>query len=434
MEWWVLGLLMVSVLLIFVLSGVPIAASIGMVSFIFLTINFGLDQSLTMIHTQFFNFWTNWTLLAIPLFVFMGNFLFAGGQAEDIFNAAGTWLRRLPGGLVIATIGAGAIFASMTGSSLGSCATFSVVALPQMLKKGYRPSLATGAVTASGGLAHLIPPSTLAVVYCSLLDLSIGQMLIAGVIPGFLLAGLFAVVAMIWVLIIPASAPREDPCSWKERFHSLRKIWSAVVIIISLMGTIYFGIATVTEAAAIGAFASFLIAATSKRVSIDSLKHALLETVKATSFIMFIAVGGKMLSFTLTYMGIPQKLVEILFRESLDRYLIIIGMQLIYVVLGMFIDAIGMIVITMPIYFPILLALDFSPIWFGIMLLINVEIGLVTPPFALNVYIVKGARPEIPLTEIFKGSLIFIVAAVFMIALLMVFPDIALWLPNKMYR
>jgi tripartite ATP-independent transporter DctM subunit len=244
----------------------------------------------------------------------------------------------------------------------------------------------------------------------------------------------FAIVAMVWALRYPASAPREDPASWKERIYCLKKVWSALVIIISMMGTIYFGIATVTEAAALGAAAAFIMALLSKRLTRQVFTKTIFDTVKTAAFIMFIAVGGKMLGFTLTYFGIPQKVSDIILESHLNRYMIIIMMMLFYIVLGMFIDAIGMIVITMPIYFPILLALGFDPIWFGIMLLINIEIGLVSPPFALNVYIVKGACPELPLKEIFSGSLVFISAAVFMIALIMIYPEIALWLPRQMYH
>lgn len=434
MEWWLIGLELITGLLVLVLIGVPIAASIGIISFIALIVNGGFEIALTMVYTQFFSFWTGWVLLAIPLFVFMGNFLVAGGQAGDIFDMASHWLRRLPGGLVIATIGSGAIFASMTGSSLGSCATFSAVALPQMLKKGYSRRICTGAVCASGALAHLIPPSALAVVYCSLLDLSIGQMLIAGVVPGFLLAGCYAIVAMIWALRYPDSAPREAPVSWKERLFSLRKVWSAVVIVVAMMGTIYLGITTVTEAAGLGAAVTFFMALFSGRLTWKVFTHSILETVRTSSFIMFIAVSGKLLSLVLTYFDIPQNIVRIILELSLNRYMIIIMMMLLYVVLGMFIDAIGMIVITMPIFLPILLALDFSPIWFGILLFINIEIALVSPPFALNVYIVKGAAPDIPLKEIFLGSFVFMIAAIFMIALVMIFPQIALWLPSTMFR
>lgn len=434
MEWWLTLVMILSVLIVLVLIGVPVGVSIGLSSFIFLVGISGFDLALSIIYTEFFDFWTSWVILPIPLFVFMGEFLFAGGHAENIFDMAAKWLRRLPGGLAVATTGACALFGTMTGSSLGATATFSLLAVPEMLKKGYSPRLCTGAVCAAGGLAHLIPPSILAVVYCSLLDLSIGQMFMAGVVPGILLALGYAIIAMVWAVVRPSAAPIEDPVSWKERFFVLRKVWGPIVIVLAVLGTIYFGVATVTEAAAMGAAAALFMSIASKRLTWKLFVHTILETVKVSTFIVFIAVAGKMLSWVLTYYQIPQNIVNILLKAELNRYTIIIVMMLVYLGMGMFIDAIGMIVVTMPILFPILLALDFSPIWFGVLLFINIEMALVTPPLGFNIYIVRGNSPQIPLKDIFLGAFTFCIADISMIGLVMIFPQLALWLPDAMFH
>ncbi|UCH23620.1 MAG: TRAP transporter large permease subunit [Deltaproteobacteria bacterium] len=434
MEWWLVGILLLSLVLVFVFIGVPVAVSLGLASVTFLVLITGLNGALTVLHTELYDFWTSWGLLPIPLFILMGELLFVGGQAEDIFDMASKWLSRLPGGLAVTTSGAAAIFSTMTGSSLGTTATFSLLAVPQMLRKGYSPRLACGSVCAAGGLAHLIPPSIIMVVYCTLLDLSIGEMFMAGVGPGIVLASGYILVAVIWALRYPESAPTEEKVSWLERILVLRKAWSPLVIIMAVMGTIYTGIATVTEAAALGAFTAFLIALFSGKLTWKAFVHVVAETVKLNCFILFIAVAGKLLSWVLTYYLIPQSLVKILISADLDRYMIIVMMMITYIFMGMFIDAIGIIVISMPIMYPILIALGFSPIWFGILLFINIEMALITPPLGLNLYIVQGVASEIPLKDIMLGAFVFAIADMSILALVIIFPEIALWLPNLIYN
>lgn len=430
MEWWLIGILIVILVLLFVIIGVPIAAALGLTSFIFLVNIIGFDGAITILHTELYDFWTHWGLLAIPIFIFMGELLFAGGQADDIFDLASKWLSSIPGGLAVATCGAAAIFSTMTGSSLGTTATFSVLAVPQMRNLGYSSRIACGSVCAAGGLAHLIPPSIIMVVYCSLLDLSIGDMFLAGVIPGILLTIAYILVAIIWSFKFPQSVPKECNVGWIERFYVLRKAWSPVVIIMAVMGTIYTGIATVTESAALGAFAAFIMALLSGKLKWETFKHVLTDSAKLTCFIMLIAVAGKLLSWVLTYYLIPQNLVTILLDADLNKHVIIIIMMIIFIIMGLFIDAIGIIVISMPIMYPIITALGFSPIWFGILLFITIEMALITPPLGLNLYIIQGVVPDIPLKEIMLGAFVFAIADIFVLILLIIFPFIALWLPG----
>jgi len=258
-------------------------------------------------------------------------------------------------------------------------------------------------------------------------------MFLAGVVPGVLLTLGFIVIAVIWAHRHPESAPREETVTWKERFFSLRKAWSALLIVMMVMGTIYSGIATVTEAAGLGAFTAFCMALFTGKMTWKSFTHVVTESIKLNCFILFIAVAGKLLSWVMTYYLIPQNLVKILISANLNRYMIIVMMMIIYIFMGMFIDAIGIIVISMPIMFPILTALGFSPIWFGILLFINIKMALITPPLGLNLYIVQGAAPDIPLNEIMLGAFTFAIADVVILAITLAFPQIALWLPNLIY-
>lgn len=429
-----IGLLLAAGVIILTLIGVPIAVALGLISFTFLVMNSGFGTATTTVYSEFFYFWTNWVMLAIPLFVFMGEALFVGGQAADIFDLSSKWLGWLPGGLAVTTTGACALFGTMTGTSIGATATFSLIAVPEMLKKGYSPRLATGAVCASGGLAHLIPPSLMMVVYCALINESIGEMFMAGIIPGLVLASCYAIVSIVWTLRHPDSAPRESTVSWKERIIVLRKAWGPLVIVMSVLGTIYTGIATVTEAAGLGAFTAFMLALFSKKLTWKVFTHLVQETLRVSCFIMFIAVAGKLLSWVMIYYLIPQKVVGILVAANLNRYMLVIMMMLFYLVLGMFIDGIGMIVISMPILYPLLIAMGFSPIWFGILLFINMEMALITPPLGFNLYIVQGAAKQVDLRDIMKGAFTFAIADIFVLALVLVFPQTALWLPSKMFR
>ncbi len=433
MDWYVFAGLLALVVAVLIVVGVPVAVSLGLTSVAFLVAELGVDRTLAVHGTEFFEFWTNYPLIAVPLFILMGEFLFVGGTADDIFDIASKWLQGIRGGLAIVTIGAGAIFGALSGSSLAAVSTFGTLALPKLLERGYDRRLAVGAVASAGGLDHLIPPSILMVLYASITEVSVGKMLMAGFIPGLILAGAFAAVVWVWVWWQPQAAPREPAVSWGERVAVLRKAAVPLLLVLAVLGTIYLGVATATEAAGIGALASLGVAVARRKVSAGSIWEGLQHTVQTTAFIMLIAVGGKLLSWVLTYHQIPQRLVDVLVDAEVNRWLLMIAFQLMYIVLGMFIDPVSMIIVTMPVLVPVLTALRFDLIWFGILLMVNIEMALITPPVGFSLYILKGLAPErVTFNDVLGGCLIFALADLVVIGVLMAVPELVLWLPRTM--
>ncbi|OGK76639.1 MAG: hypothetical protein A2X52_14785 [Candidatus Rokubacteria bacterium GWC2_70_16] len=433
MDWYVFAGLLACLVAALIVLGVPVAVSLGLTSALFLLGELGLDRTLAVLGTEFFEFWTNYPLIAVPLFILMGEFLFVGGTADDIFDIASKWLQGIRGGLAIVTIGAGAIFGALSGSSLAAVSTFGTLALPKLLDRGYDKRLAVGAVASAGGLDHLIPPSILMVLYASVTEVSVGKMLMAGFIPGMILAGAFGLVVWVWVWWTPQAAPREPATSWAERLGVLRKAGVPLLLVLAVLGSIYLGVATATEAAGIGALASLGVAMARRKVTAERLWQGLQHTVQTTAFIMLIAVGGKLLSWVLTYHQIPQRLVDVLVQAEVNRWVLMIAFQLMYIVLGMFIDPVSMIIVTMPVLVPVLTALRFDLIWFGILLMVNIEMALITPPVGFSLYILKGLAPDnVTFNDVLAGCLIFALADLAVIAILMVFPELVLWLPRTM--
>jgi len=433
MDWYAFAGLLACLVAVLIVLGVPVAVSLGLTSALFLLGELGLDRTLAVLGTEFFEFWTNYPLIAVPLFILMGEFLFVGGTADDIFDIASKWLQGIRGGLAVVTIGAGAIFGALSGSSLAAVSTFGILALPKLLERGYDKRLAVGAVASAGGLDHLIPPSILMVLYASVTEVSVGKMLMAGFIPGLILAGAFGLVVWGWVWWTPQAAPREPAVSWAERLGVLRKAGVPLLLVLAVLGSIYLGVATATEAAGIGALASLGVTMARRKVTVERLWQGLQHTVQTTAFIMLIAVGGKLLSWVLTYHQIPQRLVDVLVQAEVNRWVLMIAFQLMYIVLGMFIDPVSMIIVTMPVLVPVLTALHFDLIWFGVLLMVNIEMALITPPLGFSLYILKGLAPEdVTFNDVLAGCLIFALADLAVIAILMVFPELVLWLPRTM--
>lgn len=433
MEWYVTAILMIGTLILLSLMGFPLAVCLGLTGFIYLAARVGFELAALALNSLVVDFWTHYTIVAVPLFIFMAEFLFAGGVTDGLFDMASKWLRRLPGGLALATIGACAIFGTMSGSTLSAITTFGLVAVPQMLKRGYDKQLATGAVASAGSLAHLIPPSIMAILYAALVEISPGQQLMAGFFPGLLLALGFAAVVVIWIWRNSDAAPLEPEVSWQERFASLKKVIAPLVIVTGVLGGIYTGIATVTEAAAIGAFASMTLAAVSRRLTKAAFFDTLMRAARTASFVLFIAVGGKFFGWVLNYFTVPQNIADILVETGWNRWVIMALIQLLFVVLGMFVDPVGIMFTTVPILAPIVVTFGFDLTWFGVLYLINMELAHVTPPLGFGLYIIKGIVPDdVSLADVLWGSMRFCLATVVVLALVMAFSDIALWLPSTM--
>lgn len=430
MEWTTVLIIMLAIIIPLTLTGLPIAVVLLATGIILLAVSIGPQAALYSVVQNLYEFWSNWSVLAIPLFVLMGEMLFVGGSAQDIFNMVSILMRRVRGGLAMVSVGACAIFASMCGSSAGATSTMAIVCIPEMIKRGYNPKLATGAIAGAGALAHMIPPSMLMVVYASLVEISPGRALMAAVLPGLLLAVFYGIVVGIWTLVDPHAAPKEPDTTVKEKFKALTMAWQPVVLIIAVMGTLYLGIATATEAAAFGAFVALIMALAKTRGKLGKIGKGFADSARISCFIMFIASSGTVLGMMMTNYLIPMRLADFITGSNLSPWLIMVLIQVLFFFLGMFLSPIGMMVITLPILAPLVTELGFDLYWFGVMLMVNFEIALVTPPMAPQLYIIKGVMPEIPLSSIFKGGMTFLIAPVAMLIAVGIFPQIALWLPG----
>lgn len=371
-------------------------------------------------------------LSVLPMFILIGFLAFYAGLTTGAFRAARAWLGWAPGGLATATVFATAGFAAVSGASTATAAVFARIAIPEMLQYGYNKRLAAGVVAAGGTLASLIPPSAILVIYGVIVEQSIGRLLLAGFIPGVLSAIIYAVVITVWVMINPKLAGKVPSVDWGERIRSLAGVWPLFAVIFIILGGVYFGWMTPTEAGAMGAFVVLMLAIARGNMRLMDLKEALYETSKLTVMIFTIIWGVMIFVRFLGFSGLPREFATWIASLPYDPLVILLFILLAYVILGMFMDAIGMLLLTLPVVFPAVMALGYDPIWFGIILVKMVEICLITPPIGLNCFVVSGVRPDIPLQDIFRGVTPFFVADVITIAFLIAFPGLVLFLPNLM--
>lgn len=375
----------------------------------------------------------HYTLSVLPMFILIGHFAFHAGLTQGAFYAARKWLAWMPGGLAVATVFATAGFAAVSGASTATAAVFSRIAIPEMLRSGYDPKLAAGVVAAGGTLASLIPPSAILVIYGIIVEESIGALLLAGFIPGAITAVLYAVVIVARVKMFPElSQGARETATWGERFQSLKGTAPIIAVIAIIMGGIYTGWMTPTETGAAGAFVIFVYALARRSLSFGDLKEALLDTAKMSVMIFSILWGVLIFVRFLGYAGLPAAFAEFLTGLPFPPLVVLLMILSGYVVLGMFMDGIGMLLLTLPVVYPSVLALGYDPVWFGIILVKMVEICLITPPVGLNCYVVSGMRPDIPLQDVFRGIAPFFVAELMAVALFIIFPGIVLFLPRTM--
>ncbi len=375
---------------------------------------------------------SSYTLTVIPLFVLMGQFAFLSGVSRDLYDTAYAWMGHFRGGLAMATILACGGFAAICGSSLATGATMAMVAIPEMDKYKYDPRLSTGCIAAGGTLGILIPPSIGFVIYGILTEQSIGKLFMAGFMPGFMLGGLFLLAIYLQCRLNPAMGPSGTPTSWKTKITSLKGTWGMLILFLIVMGGIYLGIFTPTEAAGIGAFGAMLFALCRGKLNLPTLIQALLDTGKTTAMIFLIIIGANIFSAFLGLTQLPTHLANFVAGLALPKVLVLAIIIVIYVALGCVMDCYAIMILTVPILFPVIEALRIDPIWFGVLMVIVLEVGLITPPVGLNVFVIKGAAPDVPLTTIFQGIWPFLLAAVLAIVLLTAFPQIATFLPEKM--
>jgi len=372
---------------------------------------------------------STYALSVLPMFIFIGFLAFHAGMTQQLFDAARKWLGWLPGGLAIATVFATAGFAAVSGASTATAAVFSRVAIPEMLKYGYDRRMAAGVVASAGTLATLIPPSAILVIYAIIVEQSVGKLLLAGFLPGIFSAIVYAGIIVVWAMLKPEAAPSVSGFTWGERVRTLPGISPIVLVVIIIMTSIYSGWATPTEAGALGAFVVFVLALV-RGTPLLSIKDSLMESAKLTVMIFSLIWGVLIFVRFLGFSGIPGAFTEWVVALPYSPMTIMICILLAYAVLGMFMDAIGMLLLTLPVVYPAVIALGFDPIWFGIIAVKMAEICLITPPIGLNCFVVNGVRPDIPLGEVFRGVALFFIADVITIAALLMFPEIVTWLPN----
>lgn len=424
----VIGLLLMLVLLAL---RVPIAVALGLVSFFGIWVLRGLSAAMATLASAPFSFAASWSLSAVPMFLLLGAIAFHSGMTRSLFSAARLWLSWMPGGLAVATNVASAIFSAASGSSVATTAAMGRLAVPDMLRYGYDRGMATASVAAAGTLGALIPPSILMVIYGWYTSQPVGMLLIAGIIPGILTAISYIATIVIRCKINPSLAPRvEEEVTWQMRRQALLEVWPMPVIIFGVIAGIYSGFATPTEAGALGAALAILLGFVRRELNWTRLKAGVSETLKTTAVVIFIAIGAVLVTRFLAISGLPAAILDLVLDGNTSPLHLVLILCVVYLLLGMFLEPIGILLLTLPLFLPALRALDMDLIWIGVICVKLVEMGCITPPVGLNVFVVKGVVGDrVPLEVIFKGILWFLVADFVILGLIVAFPAISTWLP-----
>lgn len=411
---------------------VPVGFALGIAGAVGLYLIGGASMMFGVLQTAPLSVTASYELISIPMFLLMAEFVILSGVANDLFRAASTWVGRIPGGLGIATALAGAGFGAISGSSTASAATLSATTIPAMIKQGYEPRMACGVVAISGTLAMLIPPSIALVLYGIIADVNIGKLLIAGVIPGLLVTLTIALTVYVLVKLDPRRAPVGQRYSWREKFASLKVVGPMIALFMMVTGSIYLGVATPTEAAALGSFGAFVLAFHARTITLRSLRMALVSAAGTSCMIFLIIVGARIFGYFFTLTQTTQAIVAWLGAWDVSRFLILAVIVLIYLILGCIMDQIAILILTVPVMLPVIVALGFDPIWFGVLVVVIAEVGLLTPPVGLNVFVV-ARYSGYSTNEVFAGVWPHVFAHMILILILIVFPSLILWLPAQMH-
>lgn len=432
MEATLAGVLAIAVLIGLLFLGAPIGAALGAVGFAGLVYLIGFKGALGVLTTVPFTSLANFQWTCIPLFILMGNLAAQSGIVSDLFEATRKWFGRVPGGLCIATIAGCAGFGAVSGSSVATAGAIGKIAIPEMFKYHYHPRLSTGCAASAGTLGSLIPPSIFMVVYGMLTETSIGKLFFAGFLPGILSAGLLMSVIVFRVKMNPSLAPDLVRVSWRERWNSTKGILGILILALVVMGGIYAGVWTPTEAAAAGALTTLIMAVLKGRLDWRGFKQSVLDSMRLTSALFFICLGAYIFASFVTLSRIPADIGRFCVDSGFSPFLFFIVVFIMYLFLGCILEPIGMMLITVPIIFPAVKALGFHPIHFGILMVKFCEIGMITPPVGLNVYMIKSIVPEVPTEDIFRGILPFLVMDVIITFILYFYPEISLLVPRLM--
>lgn len=421
-------------MLLLLATGFPIGFTLFGLGAIFTLLLWG-PQSLPMLASALLSQSTTVVLLAIPMFLFMGYVLERSGLAEELFTTIYHWMGGIPGGLAIGTVIICTIFAAMSGISGTACVSMGLIALPAMLKRKYDQGLAVGCIAGGAGLGVLIPPSVIMVVYGQLAGESVGKLFMSGILPGLMISGVFQIYIAVRALLNPKLAPplpREERAGWGVKVSSLIHLSIPIGLVILVLGAIFTGAATPTEASAVGALGSIGCAAIYRKLNWQIVKEASYGTLRVSAMIMWITVGAYAFSSVYQAMGAVNLITEIVKALPVDRYIILAGMMFILLIMGCFLDPIGILMITGPVFIPLAKFLGFDLVWFGILFTINLEIGFMTPPFGLNLFYLRGVAPYIPTLTLYRSIIPYCILYLIGMVLVIIWPSIALWLPTKL--
>jgi C4-dicarboxylate transporter, DctM subunit len=420
------------VMIVTLLLGLPIAFSLAAAGLVGIYLQTGdWNVAVRILGTTPFSTVADYVLTTIPMFILMAYFSASSGLARDLYTAGAHWLSRVKGGLAIATVFACGIFGAMSGASLAAASVMSSIAMPEMRRRGYSDELAAGSIGIGATLDILIPPSVGMVIYGITTQTSIGKLLIAGVVPGLIVAFFLTVAILVWVRVRPSHAPETYAVPARERWASLAHIWPSLLLIVLVVILLYTGVATPTEVGALGAFLAGLIGAAFGRLTWAGALEALRQTIKTSALIFMILIGATVFGYYMAMSKIPQEVVAVVTELNLNRWVVIVGIVVTYFVVSMFMDELPLLLLTLQLTFPLITALGFDPVWFGVMSMLMVAMGLVFPPVGMIAFVVSSSA-GVSLVKVYTGTSILMIALVLTTILLMIFPQIALWLPNTM--
>lgn len=429
----VISLILLAAVVITLLLGLPVGFTLGGMALLGCLYVWG-PKGLYLFFNTAYAEGTSFLLLAIPLFILMANILRFSDLADDLYEMVYRWMGRVPGGLAAGTVVICALFAAMSGISSVATVSMGLIALPSMLKRGYKKNIATGCISAGGSLGILIPPSVLFVVYGSMAEVSIGKLFIGGLLPGILLAVLFCIYILVLCVMRPNIGPPVDErFSFREKIASLKGVILPSLLIVLVLGVIYTGVATPTEASGIGALGAIVCVLIQGKFSFPQFRQALISTLGLNAMVMWIIIGAVSFTHILAYTGITGFINDLVLSFQVSKWVILFIIQFVFFILGMFLDPAGIIMLTTPIFVPIVKNLGFDPVWFGVLFMMNMEMAYITPPFGFNLFIMKAVVPkEITMSDIYRSILPFVALEAAALLIVIVLPEIALWLPSKM--
>lgn len=419
-------------LFVLMLLRVPVGMAMGLVGVTGYSYLVGAGPALKLVGQTSMRTVTDYTFGVIPMFMLMGAFVSISGVSKELFRAANAFIGHLRGGLGVATVVACGGFAAICGSSVATAATFAGVAYPEMRRYGYPQSFSTGVIAAGGTLGAMLPPSTVLAVYAILTQQDIGKLFMAGVLPGLLAISMYVLTIILIVTFKPDMLPAGEAKPWRERVLAIKDVWAPLALFIFVIGGLYGGLFTPTEAGGMGATGAFILGVVRRKLNRAQIREALLQATRTAAAVFTVLIGALLFGYFLTITQTPQKVTEFLTSLGVGRYGVLALIMLMYLVLGCLMDAMAMIILTVPIIFPVIMHLGFDPIWFGIIIVMTVELGLIHPPVGMNVFVIKSVVKDVSFTTIFKGVLPFVATDLLRLVILIAFPIIALWLPGRM--